>query len=388
MLVTFNVDDDIEVGDRTEAAIKTKSLLGAKFLEVTPRGEGTQSGTIPVERTSSPYQLPDALGDLAATIRGLNTNQVSDSLTGAGGHLQRHPADVKVAVQGVARFSQTLDERDAQLRNLLANANKVTGVLAERSDQVVSLIADTNALLVQLQNQSSALDQISGSISARHPPDQGHHRRQPQHPQTRAGQTQRRPDDHRQPQGTSAGRRSNDSTPTPCRWASPCPLVRSSRPTWPTCYPVSSCSRSSTPRSPTSDWIPNVLSPSQRLDPQTGQPGTPALPIPFPRTGQGGEPNLHLPDAITGNPGDARYPYREPLPAPPPGGPPPGPPATIPPEPTTAPLYVPAPNEPAPMHRHRAARRPARCRRRPPQVASDEHDGSPGSGWPRRWWRR
>ncbi len=41
----------------------------------------------------------------------------------------------------MARFSETLNERDAQLRNLLANANKATGVLAERSDQVVSLVA-------------------------------------------------------------------------------------------------------------------------------------------------------------------------------------------------------------------------------------------------------
>ncbi len=86
---------------------------------------------------------------------------------------------------------------------------------------------------------------------------------------------------------------------------------------------------------------PNVLLPSQLVDPGVGQPGTPALPVPYPRTGQGGEPNLTLPDAITGNPGDQGcgppglplpgptgcYPYREPLPAPPPGGPPPGPPA-------------------------------------------------------------
>lgn len=28
----------------------------------------------------SPYQLPDALGDLATTISGLNTDQLSDSL--------------------------------------------------------------------------------------------------------------------------------------------------------------------------------------------------------------------------------------------------------------------------------------------------------------------
>jgi phospholipid/cholesterol/gamma-HCH transport system substrate-binding protein len=112
---------------------------------------------------------------------------------------------------------------------------------------------------------------------------------------------------------------------------------------------------------------PHVLLPSQRTDPQIGQPGTPALPVPYPRTGQGGEPNLTLPDAITGKPGDQGcgppglplpgptgcYPYREPLPAPPPGGPPPGPPA-LPPgqdhlqQPAPTPVYVPAPGEPAP----------------------------------------
>ena len=96
---------------------------------------------------------------------------------------------------------------------------------------------------------------------------------------------------------------------------------------------------------------PNVLLPSQLTDPQVGQPGTPALPMPYPRTGQGGEPNLNLPDAITGNPGDPRYPYREPLPAPPPGGPPPGPPAGLIPPPTPSPVYVTAPGEVPPPSR-------------------------------------
>jgi phospholipid/cholesterol/gamma-HCH transport system substrate-binding protein len=102
---------------------------------------------------------------------------------------------------------------------------------------------------------------------------------------------------------------------------------------------------------------PNVLLPSQRTDPQTGQPGTPALPVPYPRTGQGGEPRLTLPDDITGKPGDPRYPYREPIPAPPPGGPPPGPPA-LPPgqpapvQPTPTPVFVPAPGEVIPSAPH------------------------------------
>ena len=48
---------------------------------------------------------------------------------------------------------------------------------------------------------------------------------------------------------------------------------------------------------------PNVLLPSQRTDPQVGQPGTPALPVPFPRTGQGGEPRLNLPGRDHRQPG-------------------------------------------------------------------------------------
>lgn len=58
VLVNFRLDDGIQVGDRSEAAIKTKTLLGAKFIEITPRGEGHQSAPIPIERTTSPTSLP------------------------------------------------------------------------------------------------------------------------------------------------------------------------------------------------------------------------------------------------------------------------------------------------------------------------------------------
>jgi phospholipid/cholesterol/gamma-HCH transport system substrate-binding protein len=107
---------------------------------------------------------------------------------------------------------------------------------------------------------------------------------------------------------------------------------------------------------------PATLLPSQRADPQLGQPGTPPLPLPYPRTGQGGEPRRTVPDAITGNPGDRPcavpgrpgapgcYPLREEPPAPPPGGPPPGPPAPPPPEQRSAPETSPSPiHIPAPL---------------------------------------
>jgi len=120
VLVTFRVNKNIRLGDRTEAGIKTKSLLGTKFLEVTPRGDGQLSQTISADRTTSPYQLPDALGDLTVTISGLNTDQLSNSLRVLADTFSQTPPDVRAAVEGVARFSETLNQRDAQLRELLA----------------------------------------------------------------------------------------------------------------------------------------------------------------------------------------------------------------------------------------------------------------------------
>lgn len=367
VLITFNVDKKIHLGDRTEAAIKAKGLLGAKVLEVTPRGDGQLLTPIPVERTTPAYQLPDALGDLTQTIHGLDTDRLNESLSTLAQTFKDTPPDFKAAINAVARFSQTLNDHDTQLRNLLANVNKVTAVLAQRSDQVVDLIVDTNALLVQLQTQSAALDHISGNISALSQQLSGFIA-------DNRGQLHAALDklngvltivNNRKAQVQKSLKLLNATAMSLGEAVSSGPFFNA--------YVVNLL-----PGQFIQPYVdaafsdlgldPNVLLPSQRTDPPTGQPTTPPLPVPYPRTGQGGEPRLTIPDAITGNPGDhlcglpglalpgpGCYPYREPPPAPLPGGPPPGPPAPAPPglasvpEPTPRPVYVPAPNEPPPL---------------------------------------
>jgi phospholipid/cholesterol/gamma-HCH transport system substrate-binding protein len=361
VLVTFWVDIDIHVGERSEARIRAKSLLGTKVLEVLPRGDDTLVDTIPIDRTTSPYQLPDAVGDLATTISGLNTTQLSESLATLAQTFSDTPDEVRVAVQGVARFAQTLNERDANLRKLLDNASKATGVLAKRTDQVVKLVKDSNALLAELQTQSAALDQIWHSVSAAAQQLKGFiaENRQTLRPALDKLNGVLTIIDNRKERLQLAVKGLNTYAMSLGESVSSGPFFKA--------YVVNLL-----PGQFVQPFIdaafsdlgldPATLPPSELTDPPTGQPATPPLPVPYPRTGQGGEPHLTLPDAITGNldPGlpaqfPGRYPYREPLPAPPPGGPPPGPPAPSPPElqstpePTPAPVYVPAPGEAPPI---------------------------------------
>ena len=206
VLVKFKVDDSAHLGDRTEAAVKTKSLLGSRILEVVPRGDGELSTPIPIERTTPPYQLSDALGDLATTVDHLDTGVLSQSLDTLAQTFAKTPPDLQSAVRGLSRFSQSLNHRDAQLRNLLSNANKSTKVLAERSDQVVTLITQTNALLAQLRTESACPRPGFGQSVASLKTAVGLCGRESRAIQTLGGQAQRGADHRRQPQGAVTGR--------------------------------------------------------------------------------------------------------------------------------------------------------------------------------------
>ena len=340
VLVDFTVRDGVDLGDRTEAAIKTETVLGTKFLELTPRGDGALSGAIPLERTRSPYDLTDALGDLTTTISGLDTAQLSSALTTMADTFKDTPPQLKIALQGVARFSDTLNTRDAKLRELLADANKVTGVLAKRSDQIAQLVANANALLVELVAQRDSVDALMGNISAVS---------QQISVVVADNRTQLKPavDKLNGVLGILDNRKKELQRTLYLlrRYAMSFGEVLGSGPFFKASVVNLAPGQFSQPfiDAAFSDLglDPNVKVPSQLVEPGVGQPATPPLPVPYPRTGQGGDPNLTLPDAITGNPGDPRYPYREPLPAPPPGGPPPGPPATAP-----APGQLPPPSIP------------------------------------------
>lgn len=333
VLVTFKVDGDVDLGDRTEAAVKTKTILGAKILELTPRGNGRQFDPIPLDRTHSAYQLPDALGELTMTISGLNTDQLSASLATLSETFKDTPPALKIALEGVTRYSDTLNARDDQLRQLLASANKATAVLAERSDQVVSIIADLNGLLAQLLAQSSSLDQVAHNISALAVQVKGFiaDNRDTFKPALDKLNGVLTIIDNRKEVVQKTVKMLNAYLMSLGESVSAAPFFKayiSNLPPGQLMTPFIDAAFSDL------GLDPNTLLPSQLNDPQVGQPGTPALPVPYPRTGQGGPPHQTLPDAITGTPGDPRYPYRPPLPAPEPGGPPPGPPALAPPGPT------------------------------------------------------
>jgi phospholipid/cholesterol/gamma-HCH transport system substrate-binding protein len=161
VMVEFRVKDTF-VGDRSEAAIKIETVLGAKYVALVPRGSGEldPEQPIPLERTASPYDVVEAFADLSSTIDDLDTAQLASSFEVLAETFADTPDEVRTSLQGLARLSDTIASRDAQLGQLLSATERVTDVLADRGGEFNQLIVDSNTLLTEVQERRELIDSI------------------------------------------------------------------------------------------------------------------------------------------------------------------------------------------------------------------------------------
>ena len=205
VLVEFRVDD-VFVGDRTEAAIKIETVLGAKYVALVPRGSGEldPDEPIPLERTASPYDVVEAFADLSSTIDDIDTAQLASSFEVMAETFADTPDEVRTSLEGLARLSDTISSRDAQLGQLLSATRQVTQVLADRNGEFQQLIIDSNTLLTEVQERRELIDSILTSTQRAVRAAVGPGRGQPRgaHPGPAAAQHRHR---HPVPQPRGAG---------------------------------------------------------------------------------------------------------------------------------------------------------------------------------------
>lgn len=165
--VLFTIKDGF-VGDRSTFAIKLRTLLGAKYLEIDSVGSKSLSSGQMIHRTfpdgsvrsTTPLDVYPAFTKVTDTIDQINTTQLQTALGVLADDFKGTPSSVGPVVRGLSRLSTTIASRDTQLRNLLSSANRVTGVLAARDVDLQKLLSDGNLLLEELNARRDAIHSL------------------------------------------------------------------------------------------------------------------------------------------------------------------------------------------------------------------------------------
>ncbi|HET6736400.1 MCE family protein [Mycobacterium sp.] len=167
-LIGFTVDSQYALGSDTSAHVRTGTLLGERVLALESAGSGTLSPNqvIPTSRTSSPYSLTDAVSELTTNTAGTDTTALNQSLDTLSATLDQVAPQLGPTFDGLSRLSQSLNNRNESLAELLKTAGDVTGILSERSQQVNALILNANDLLAVLNDRRQAIVGLLANTSA------------------------------------------------------------------------------------------------------------------------------------------------------------------------------------------------------------------------------
>jgi phospholipid/cholesterol/gamma-HCH transport system substrate-binding protein len=165
--VTFRVKTDSEFGDETGASIRVNTLLGAMYLALEPAGSGqlATDQEIPVERTSSPYDVVKAFSGLAETADQIDTDQLARSLTTLSDLTRNTPEEFKAALSGVSRLSANIADKNSRIHLLLTNLERVSTVLNERDEDIVDLMKESDSLFQALVARREAVHNLLVSTS-------------------------------------------------------------------------------------------------------------------------------------------------------------------------------------------------------------------------------
>jgi phospholipid/cholesterol/gamma-HCH transport system substrate-binding protein len=167
--VRFNVhNSSVHLGEQTSASIQIFTLLGNKYLALQPAGPGNwpTSREIPLNHTTSPYDVSPAFQDLASTVGSINKKQLADAFNTIAETFKNSPAPLKSTLTGLTQLSNTIASRDDQISELLKHLANVTGVLAQRRTQFVQILQDGDKLLKELDARRTVINQLLTNTSS------------------------------------------------------------------------------------------------------------------------------------------------------------------------------------------------------------------------------
>ncbi|MEU1549545.1 MCE family protein [Nocardia sp. NPDC005745] len=161
VVVTVAVDENVALGAETGAAIKLTTLLGARYVELRPAGQGGLPGRrIPLRHTAVPYDLQQALENATVTFEQIDAQQISKSLDSLATQLDGVPAVLPGLLENMRALATIIGDRRGELGALLAGTQRLTTVVTEQRADLAAITAQGRDLLGEIVARRDAIERL------------------------------------------------------------------------------------------------------------------------------------------------------------------------------------------------------------------------------------
>jgi phospholipid/cholesterol/gamma-HCH transport system substrate-binding protein len=168
VVITWRVDDGIDLGPQTHADIEAANLLGGQYIKLSGPVARPYVGSlpqgrrqIPASRTSIPSTLNQSINSATDLATRLDTASVNKILTEAAGINPPDRRQLSQMLANLNKLTTTLNQRAPEMQAIIANSKKLTGTLAAKDEQLSQLLTYGQTLLTTLRQRR---DDLRGTL--------------------------------------------------------------------------------------------------------------------------------------------------------------------------------------------------------------------------------
>ncbi|WP_442790365.1 MCE family protein [Nocardia sp. CDC153] len=167
VLITLNVDNKVKLGPDAKASIKMATLLGARYIDLTPGdGSGLKGNRIPKSNTVVPYNLADVVQQGTPKFEELDTKKLADSLNLINQQMGDTPQMTVQALDAIGALAKTMNNRKDQVDQLLKDLDRVTRILGDNRNSLLLVITQGEAIANRVMERQGLLKSLLDNIAA------------------------------------------------------------------------------------------------------------------------------------------------------------------------------------------------------------------------------
>ena len=173
VVIKWKVHNGVDLGPDTHAEVILETLLGNRALRLSGpvvrpylASMPKQQRTVPLQRTGIPFDIFELTKTATVNIEQTDTERLNRLITDLADITQGKRDQITTLLTSVASLSDTLNQRDTQVRQLLDRANQLSKILADKDQTLAGLIEQSRGILDELQRRRA--DIASGLSDANH----------------------------------------------------------------------------------------------------------------------------------------------------------------------------------------------------------------------------
>jgi phospholipid/cholesterol/gamma-HCH transport system substrate-binding protein len=173
--VTMEIERGVQLGGGTTAEIKLRTILGAKFVELTPSGGEPllePGDRIDLDRTRVPFELYEAQDATVATLGEIDAEALNEALGTLVEITDDPDGNLGRALDGLARATEGLADHEVDLEELIRDSEVVLRAVGDRSEELERILVHGSDVLGSLADRRESLrafiratDRLSGQLS-------------------------------------------------------------------------------------------------------------------------------------------------------------------------------------------------------------------------------